>query len=306
MSRRAGWLLAVALASLVGCRGETELVTSLATTGTGAGGSGGVGGSSGGGEAGAPPSGPPTLMAWNLETYPLSSTTEERVVQVLADFAPDVVSVEEISDAAAFDVLDGALETYTALLNDDPGAFQRVGILYRQGRVTISEAETLFKTNSYAFPRPPLKVRVQIGRLDYLLVVLHLKAQLDAESQARRRAACQVLDNWMRAQVMNGNEIVLAGDMNDEITDAPQYNVFQVFLDDPAFYTFLTMPEAESGEYSYIPFTSLIDHVLVTNGLLDEYGAGPTEVLHLDESIPDYRDTVSDHRPVRTVFEAVP
>ena len=65
----------------------------------------------------------------------------------------------------------------------------------------------------------------------------------------------------------------------------------------------LALPAAEAGEHSFLPFNSMIDHILVTNDALDEYGDGTTEVLRLDESVPDYQSLVSDHRPVLSRFQ---
>jgi predicted extracellular nuclease len=124
---------------------------------------------------------------------------------------------------------------------------------------------------------------------------------LDAESQDRRSAACLALDAWVRAEIEGGADpdIVILGDYNDKLTDPPEWNVFGPFLDAPEQYSFLTMPLAEAGEHSYIPFESMIDHVLVTGDALDEVGSGATEVLALEETVEDYRD-LSDHRPVRS------
>lgn len=272
----------------------------------GTGGNAGGGGDAGGG--GAPVAGV-SVMSWNLETFPLVPDTASRVAEILTDIRPDVVSVQEIQDPAAFLALPDVLPGYAAVLNDDPGGFLRVGILYNTSRVALSEVETLFYGNFYAFPRPPLKAHVTVmgaepPGIDFTLLVLHLKAQLDAESQARRRAACEALDTWIRGQLAAGPEldVVLAGDWNDELGDPPQYNVFQGFLDDPATYAFLTAPAAEAGEFSYLPFESMIDHVLVTTDALGEYGDGTTEVLHLEASYPEYEASVSDHRPVLVRF----
>lgn len=276
-------------------------------TGGEAGGGGGAGGGGAGG-GGAPVAGV-SVMSWNLETFPLVPDTASRVAEILTDIRPDVVSVQEIEDPAAFLALPDVLPGYAAVLNDDPGGFLRVGILYNTSRVALSEVETLFYGDFYAFPRPPLKAHVTVigaepPGIDFTLLVLHLKAQLDAASQARRLAACEALDTWIRGQLAAGPELdfVLAGDWNDELGDPPQYNVFQGFLDDPATYTFLTEPAAEAGEFSYLPFESMIDHVMITTDALGEYGDGTTEVLHLEASYPEYEAGVSDHRPVLVRF----
>lgn len=284
--------------------GETD-----ATSGSGGGGAAGGGEHRGTGGAdgsgGAPQTGGvATMMTWNLENFPLTSQTPGLVLQAFEELQPDLVAVEEIADVGAFEALIASLDGYAGILNDDPGAFQRVGLVYRTDRVSVDDVATLFPDDWYAFPRPPLLARVTVAGdppIDFYTVVLHLKAQLDDASANRRRAACAALDGWIRDQMEATGErdIVLLGDMNDKLTDPEGANVFQVFLDEPDQVRFLTLPAAEAGEYSYIPFEGMIDHVLVTTDMLDEVGTGQTEVLHLDETIADY-DALSDHRPVRT------
>jgi len=49
---------------------------------------------------------------------------------------------------------------------------------------------------------------------------------------------------------------MLLGDLNDQLTDAPDANVFEPLLAQPDQYRFLTMPLAQAGQQSYIPFPS--------------------------------------------------
>ncbi len=225
---------------------------------------------------------------------------------MLDELSPDVVGVQEINDREAFDELAGALPGYAAIVADDPDADSQVGMLYREDRVSVGEVETLFPKDGYAFPRGPLKAHVALldGSFDFDFLVLHLKAMSDGASEARRRAACKALDRWVTEGVAGGADpdVVLAGDFNDELTDEGKDNVFRVFLDKPSEYRFLTEPVAGAGDYSYIPWASLIDHVLVTTPVLEAYGDGTTEALHLDSSLPGYLKKVSDHRPILTRF----
>jgi endonuclease/exonuclease/phosphatase family metal-dependent hydrolase len=323
-SRTASLLVAGALAflgfpALVGCR-SAALAPIEDDDASAAGGIGGLGGSGGAGDGGAgasasaaaggqgPVRGDASVMTWNLENFPLTPDALSGAAAILEAERPDVVALQEIAEPSAFDELLQRLGDYEGVLNDDPGAYTHLGLLYRRDRVSLDEVETLFQDDWYPFPRPPLKAQVTIAPdelggepFDFVVVVLHLKAQVDAESQARRLEACQELDAWVRARLAGDREqdYVLLGDMNDKLTDPPDGNVFQVFLDDPTLYRFLTLPLAEAGAHSYIPFEAMIDHVLVTADALDEVGSGETEVLALDESLPGYRD-ISDHRPVRT------
>ena len=64
--------------------------------------------------------------------------------------------------------------------------------------------------------------------------------------------------------------------------------------------TVLTEALEASGASSYIPWSRMLDHVVVTDSL--EPFHVDTDVLALDQS-PDYERDVSDHRPVVSLFE---
>lgn len=249
-----------------------------------------------------------SIVAWNLRQFPLKDSTPERVASLVDELSPDVVGVQEIDDRDAFDEMADALPGYTAVVAEDPDSYSQVGMLYREDRVSVSEIETLFPHDNYAFPRGPLKAHVTLrdGSFDFDLLVLHLKAMPDPKSQARRRAACERLDRWVTDRIATGADpdIVLAGDFNDSLADEGQDNVFEAFLSKPLEYRFLTAPVHSAGDYSYIPKPSLIDHVLVTTPVLEAYGDGTTEALHLEKSVPGYVKTISDHRPVLSRFRA--
>jgi len=250
-----------------------------------------------------------SIMTWNLEQFPRAAGTISAVADIVNNVGPDLLAVQEITEGSAFTQLADALPNYEAITNNDPDAFTLVGLLYDIRTVNIGRVETIFRDNGWAFPRPPLAVWLTVRDgarvFDLVVVVVHLKASLDDESEERRRLGCEQLDLWMAREVAAGTEadIVALGDWNDLLTDPPGENVFQAFLDAPESYTFLTMDAALGGEYSYLPFESLIDHILITSDALGEYGAGTTDVLELDRNYPDYRDLISDHRPVLSRFE---
>ena len=136
-------------------------------------------------------------------------------------------------------------------------------------------------------------------------MVVHLKAKLDSESQGRRRLAIERLDTWIRDQTSpagSEQDVIVVGDFNDELTDPPEWNVFDPLLGAPDRYRFLTQSAEQSGEHTYLTFDSFLDHILVTFDALIDYGAGTTAVLHLEETVSGYEATISDHRPVVSRF----
>ncbi|MFO0554716.1 MAG: endonuclease/exonuclease/phosphatase family protein [Polyangiaceae bacterium] len=293
---------------LAACGDSTAPTGAGAATQGGAGGSASSAGGAGAGGAGGAPAAP-LMMGWNIETFPKSPDTVENVQAILRSYKPAVLGVVEIDDTLTFDDLVAGLDGYQVVYNDDPGAISHVGLVFDTTRASVGNLETLFKDDSTSFPRPPLKAEVHLtlrdgSELDYGVIVLHLKAQLDSASVERRRAALRRLDEWLRSEISQGGEdqFFLIGDMNDKIDDPVADNVFQPFIDAPDRYTILTTGEAASGDYSYIPFKSLIDHMIATNPALPPLGGEVANVMHVDEELASYQDTVSDHRPIGLFF----
>jgi hypothetical protein len=138
---------------------------------------------------------------------------------------------------------------------------------------------------------------------DFILIVVHLKAFIDEESESRRRKACEKLKYYIDTYLLTGSEkdIILLGDFNDNLNDSPQDNIFSVFLNDSSHYRILTLPLIR--EATYIGgFGGAIDHVIITESVIDEYHGGITSVLKIDEEFLDYSSMISDHRPVLCRF----
>ncbi|MEQ8564010.1 MAG: endonuclease/exonuclease/phosphatase family protein [Deltaproteobacteria bacterium] len=251
-----------------------------------------------------------SLMTWNLENFPKTPQTSTVVSALLDELAPDLVGVQEIDDEATF-------RFFLTQHPDYDGSWVRgeqriaVGYMYRVDRLRVSNVESLFRTDRSAFPRSPIQAFVEVlgpdgeVRFDFNFITVHLKAQVDFDSQERRRDAIEKLDDYLTTQLATGGEQdwIVVGDYNDRLTDSGARNVFTRMLDQPDKYTFLTRGLEEGGAYSYIPIPGFIDHILVTNDALGEYGAGKTEVLELERTQEGYVALVSDHRPVRAIFE---
>ena len=112
---------------------------------------------------------------------------------------------------------------------------------------------------------------------------------------------------------LSEKNVIILGDLNDELTDQEQDNVFMNFISQTCEYLFVDMIIAEdntSSQWSYPSWPSHIDHILITNELFDEYEKEPSlvQTIHLQEYFDggwiDYEKYISDHRPVglRLVF----
>ncbi len=253
-----------------------------------------------------PPQTPPdarlTLRTWNLEQFPKDDRAPEEVAQILtaATHPVGVVGLQEIREPEVFWDLAQALPNHEGLLAQS-GYFTGVGLLYNRDQLRLLSDRSLFTEDSYAFPRPVLMATFEVIATQTRLhvLVLHLKARLDEESETRRRAAIDRLHDWLQAQALLGEPLVVMGDFNDKLTDPAQDNVFIPMIEDPR-YSLLTMPLARAGAFSYPTYRAMIDHIVVSAATLEQLPELGTEVLRLDQEWPQYQDLISDHLPVDT------
>lgn len=251
------------------------------------------------------------VACWNIENFGNSAyhDVEQQitdVVEIIKDLEIDLFAVEEIGSQSAFNSLLNGLSDYNGYLAAFSG-IQRTGIIYNDSLITIIKDTLLFTNDSYNFPRPPLMLflRAQQGSqiFDFYLIVIHLKAYGDQESESRRRTAIQKMEQFIDIRLQQGDDpdYIIAGDWNDELDDPPPDNVFLPFLNkQPQAYSFLTWSFIDDPtEYTYIPgnFKSLIDHIMVTASIEADYNID-TQIIKVDQFFSQYLAEVSDHRPV--------
>jgi endonuclease/exonuclease/phosphatase family metal-dependent hydrolase len=249
---------------------------------------------------------PLVTLSWNVEQFPLTGETLEEVALQIEELDPDVIGFQEIRDRVAFDALVDRLEEYEAHVGRGDG-FTQVALLTRADRIEIGSVTDLFVDDRSAFPRAPVhaELTARAGSFDvpFDFTVLHLKALEDSESRERRRDACEALRGLLDDRAGEGApDAVLVGDWNDRLTDEGQANVFATFLEAPDRFSFTTLPLAEDGQFSFVPSRSFIDHVLVAGSDAATLVPRDTEVVRLDETVPDYVERISDHLPILSRF----
>ncbi len=257
------------------------------------------------------------VMTWNIEVFPKAGTTVDWVRQIIEGVQPDIVAVEEISNAASFTALSTSLGGWDgAQATSD--AYQNVGFLYRvDGGLEMTAIYEIFSSGEYSrpFPRAPYVFEGTWKGTPIFVIANHLKASGNGvmdpadpwDEETRRRDACVLLAEYVTTQLA-GQRVFVVGDMNDELTDAAANNVFQTFLDAPDTFKFADMAIAQgpSDDWSYPTWPSHLDHILVTAPLFDAL-TGPaalTTVVPLGAYMPNgmgkYVAEVSDHLPVIT------
>ena len=111
--------------------------------------------------------------------------------------------------------------------------------------------------------------------------------------------------NYINNHLENYNVIVI-GDLNDDLADEENINVFQNFINDSTNYKFVDMEIAYGSDtnFSKPDYPSHLDHILITNELFDEFKnpGSKVETIHIENYFDggwnEYENFVSDHRPV--------
>jgi endonuclease/exonuclease/phosphatase family metal-dependent hydrolase len=243
------------------------------------------------------------IACWNLEWFPKDERTASLVVDLITSMKLDIVVVEEIASVVAWNEVVERLPLHEAVLSShrySETEYQKIGIIYRSDLVTAGEPELLFSGQTYAFPRPALKLHVTAGSLTVDLIGVHLKAGVSEEDGDRRAAAMRSLDSYVRTQVDAGgeDEVIILGDFNETVDTSWGMAVMAPMLAAPERYRFRSQEAALAGEASYIPSGRVIDHVVTTAGLADEVGGARAVIPRLDQQLVRYESYVSDHLPV--------
>lgn len=242
------------------------------------------------------------LACWNIENFPATATTPTYVADLITSLDLDVVVVEEIASITAWRELLDRLPAYAGVLSTHaytPTSYQKIGLIYRAGLVTVGAPELLFVTDTYAFPRPPFRVPVTVGALTVDVIGVHLKAGVEAADADRRAAAARTLDAYLRSHLAGAGdpEFVVLGDYNEAITTPDGAMVLGPLLATDA-YRLRTAAAAAAGAASFIPSGRVIDHILTSVALDPLAGDRAAVIPPLDAQFPGYLTSVSDHLPV--------
>jgi hypothetical protein len=134
--------------------------------------------------------------------------------------------------------------------------------------------------------------------------VLHAKALADTASYQRRLAGSNALKAFLDAE-HSTDRVLVIGDINDDIDESisgGQVSPYKNFVDDHGRYTFVTKKLTDAHLHTTVRGTQVIDHHMVTNELLPFHIDASAEVFRVDELIPDYGTTTSDHFPTLTKY----
>lgn len=254
------------------------------------------------------------VITWNIEWFPKNGQiTVDYVNEIILDLNVDVVALQEIDDKTYFDQLLESLDGWAGYYVNSE--YSNLAYIYNTEVIELIDVYEIYTTSEYwrPFPRAPMVMELQFMNQNYFIINNHFKCCGDGymdesdpgDEETRRRDASILLEDYIKTELVNENVIML-GDLNDNLTDVPNHNVFNVFINNSGAYSFVDMAIAEGGVYnwSYPSWPSHLDHILITEELFDDFSNPGSDIqtLRLDDffdgGFSEYDQNVSDHRPV--------
>jgi len=254
------------------------------------------------------------VMTWNIEWFPKNDQiTVDYVKDIIEALEVDLIAIQEIDDTIVFKQLTDSMNSYDGYL--ESAWFAGLAYIYNPDVIQINDIYEICTTWQYwsPFPRSPMVMDLNFNNERILVINNHFKCCGDGildinnpdDEETRRYYASNLLKEYIDTYFPNENVIVL-GDLNDELSDIPENNVFQQIIEDDENYLFADFEIAigDNSEWSYPTWPSHLDHILLTNELFDEFenDSSIVQTIKIDEYITGgwwgYEENISDHRPV--------
>ena len=251
------------------------------------------------------------VVTWNIENFPKEDQTINYVSRFINDMNVDIIALQEIENQQAFNSLINQLsDNWSGYRVSSDNGWGKLSYLINIDHLEIIESPyTILDEYEYYFAyRPPYVVHIKFNNEEYIIINVHFKCcgdgQLennDWDEEFRRLKSSEYLKAYIDNHFSDDNVIVL-GDFNDDIAEDEDNNIFINFINDIQNYYFSDMHIAEgaSSEWSFPSWPSHLDHILITNELINPNLEVKT--LKLDYYISGgggtYDRYISDHRPV--------
>ena len=251
------------------------------------------------------------IITWNCEFFPhANDSTIEALAEAVNDLSPDIIAFQEIKRTGWFSKLMKFLPQYGYEVSKQ-SSFMDQAIIYKHQLFTLERLVEPFSENDYNFAgRPPLRgdFVYNDGEIQLPLSIIDLHMKCCNSGLARRQKAVKMLYEYVSGETKTkGTNFIVLGDWNDDLKDDPTEHCFQPFLDDDRYFfpTWDITYDISQASYPKEPYISFLDHILVSNSLVDPNSNYEVRTLPMGEymgSYDIYETFISDHRPVLLSF----
>ena len=252
------------------------------------------------------------IATWNIEWFPKNDqTTVDYVSDIISLMDLDILAIQEVDDTVMFSQMLDELPLYSGYY--ESSWFAGLAYIYKTESIEINDIYEIYTTSPYwsAFPRSPMVMDINFMGDNYFLINNHLKCCGDgaldtsdaSDEENRRFIAMNLLKQYIDDNLPGQNVIVL-GDLNDDIAEESTNNVFQNILEDSENYFFsdIEIANGSSSHWSFPNWPSHLDHILITNEIFNGLTRIQTQTIKIDSYMDggwsEYDYNVSDHRPV--------
>tara|TARA_B100000945_G_C20370912_1_gene592057 strand:- start:363 stop:1271 length:909 start_codon:yes stop_codon:yes gene_type:complete len=251
------------------------------------------------------------VITWNIENYPKDSLTINYTIELINAMNVDIIALQEISNLDNFNKLINGLNEWDGYCVSSSSFDINLAFLYRSD-IIINDIYEVDELNNYNFPRTPLLLDIIWEGERIILINNHYKCCGDNiienvyyDEEYRRLEATRMIKSYINNNFENIN-VILLGDLNDELNDDILNNVFWSFINDSSNYMFvdINIANGSSTYWSYPSWPSHLDHILISKNLYDEFeesGSIVNTILienYFQGGWSEYERYISDHRPV--------
>jgi len=254
------------------------------------------------------------ILTWNIEHFPKNgNTTINYVTEIIENLNVDIIAIQEVSNIDSFNTMLDNLDGYSGYL--ESVYFRGLAFIYKTDVIQINDIYEIYTTSEYwkYFPRNPMVMDFNYEGQQFMVINNHFKCcgdgyldiNNDNDEESRRFHASRLLKEYIDTNFSDAN-VFLVGDLNDSLTDRPENNIFQNFIDDSTNFLFTNIDIANGSDlnWSYPTWPSHLDHILITNELFDEFKNqnSSIETIKIEDYLTngwaEYDTNITDHRPV--------
>ncbi len=246
------------------------------------------------------------IITWNIEDFPKNNEfTVDKLAEMIEAIDADIIAMQEIGSDTYFNSLLNKLDGWTG--ERTPGSY---GLAYVfKSNLNIIDIYEIEELDEYELSRTPYMIEVSWNDELVYIINNHYKCCGDGsidttqydDEEYRRLQSIQMTKAYLDSTHSTHN-IVLLGDMNDELNDPVSDNVFVDFINAPN-YTFADYNiawENSSSNWSFPTWPSHLDHILISSELYNNHDTTYTikAEQYFNSGWSEYEDYISDHRPV--------
>jgi len=254
------------------------------------------------------------IMTWNIEHFPKNGqTTVNYVIDIIEALDVDILAIQEVDDIDSFNQLIDGLSSYNGYIESE--WFAGLAYIFKPDIIQINNIYEIYTSSEYwnYFPRSPMVMDLNFMDERFIIINNHFKCCGDGileinntdDEETRRYFANDLLKEYIDTNFFDENVIVL-GDLNDNLLDDAENNVFQMILDDDDNYLFtdFEIANGSNSDWSFPTWPSHLDHILITDELFLEFENINSDIqtIKIDEYLTggwsEYDENISDHRPV--------